>query len=304
MTAAATVSAGCGCGELEFCPECFGVDADAYVLEDLPAEDYHADPCPVAPSLSQTIATEIEQRSALHGWALHPRLGGGAKPATQAKDDGNLVHRLLLGKGADLCAIDANDFRGLKARAQRDAAREAGQIPILQKKLDEASGAVEHIRERLANEGVSFDAGDTELSILWRSDTAEGPVWCRARLDAVQGRVIYDLKKSRDAHPDQAAKAVVTYGYDIQHAAYTEALERGRPELAGAVDFVFVFVELEPPYAVQVARLDGVFEQVGRARWGRAKEKWARCLREKQWPGYRSSLLEAPLWFLRKEGVE
>ena len=53
--------------------------------------------------------------------------------------------------------------------------------------------------------------------------------------------VIYDIKSIRSANPDVCRKHVESYGYALQRSAYVSAVERIRPDLAGRVDFIFVF---------------------------------------------------------------
>jgi hypothetical protein len=69
---------------------------------DMSAVDYFADPCP-SPSLTQSVAKRLIDRSPLHAWTIHPRLN----PAFEADDPtkydiGNIAHRLLLGRGKEL----------------------------------------------------------------------------------------------------------------------------------------------------------------------------------------------------------
>lgn len=266
--------------------------------------DYHADPCP-RPSLSSSIAKTLVDRSPLHAWQEHPRLGGVRRKPTDALDRGSLIHELVLGGGADVRVIHADDYRTKKAREERDAAREVGALPVLAGAYADAREAAEAIKRRIVDAGVVL-GGDVEQTITWREETAHGDVWCRARLDHVtRDGVIHDLKSTRSAHPRDCARSVLSYGYDIQRAAYVRALAAARPELDGRIDFVFLFVETEPPYALQVARLDGALREYGDRRWARALNTWAKCISANEWPGYGPGdcYLEAPGWLLAAEDL-
>jgi hypothetical protein len=115
--------------------------------------------------------------------------------------------------------------------------------------------------------------------------------------------LVYDLKTVDSAHPSACASKVVNYGYATQRAAYVSGLERIRPELTGRIDYVLLFVEWAPPYAVLPCRLDGIFRQIGEQRWERAINAWARCTRTGRWPTYvdRVVELEAPHWLMARE---
>lgn len=274
------------------------------------ASAYHADPAP-EPSLSASVAHILYTKSPLHAWAAHPKLGATKRETTKSMDEGTLIHSLLLEPdgGEEIWIIEHDSYRTKAAKLARDEAIANDAIPVLIAEHDRAWGAADKIRARLLEEhGIDLTAGETEVSIVWRDELREShggagdvaELCCRSRLDAIQGRVIYDLKKTRSAAPEDAAKAVANYGYAIQAAAYTRALEVAEPELEGVVDFVFVFVETFPPYAAVPYRLDGIYREYGERLWDRACRTWAECLREKRWPGYQIQHLTPPGWILSK----
>lgn len=266
-------------------------------------EQYHADPC-ATPSLSASIAKLLVDRSPRHAWAAHPRFGGIARESTDSMDSGTLIHRLLLGAGADLAVIDASDYRTNAAKAAREAARAEGKLPVLAPKLAEANETAAKLREQLHAFGIDLN-GQSEVPIEWHESTANGtPVLCRAMLDHVdlERGLIWDLKTTTSAHPDSCARAMTIYGYDVQESAYRSALRHLRPELSGREDFLFCFLELEPPHAVLAVRSDGAFRALGDARWQRAVSLWKACLESNDWPGYAVDAvrLSPPPWALAK----
>lgn len=76
---------------------------------------YHADPCP-SPSLSQSIAHTLITQSPRHARLEHPRLGGQQRASTKAMDEGAILHKLLLGAGADFEMVVADDWRTKAAK--------------------------------------------------------------------------------------------------------------------------------------------------------------------------------------------
>lgn len=270
---------------------------------DVSDEEYFADPCAV-PSLSQSIANLLVTESPRHAWLRHPRLGGVADEATKATTEGTMIHKLLLGQGADIVLIDAEDFRTNAAKNARDDAIAAGKLPVIRKKFEAIEEAATRLRVECARRGFSF-TGESEVAVEWSEYGASGPVLCRGRMDHVflDSGVIYDVKKTRNANPKYLAKHFVELGYDIQAAAYTRAVEALNPALQGRTDFVFLFMELEAPYSVVPARADGAMREIGNLRWSRAVHLWERCLSRGIWPSYCDEpiTLSPPPWVLTEE---
>lgn len=272
----------------------------------MPPEQYFADPCDV-PSLTQSIAVTLVTQSEAHAYVRHPRLGGKSKQATAAMDEGSVIDALLLGNGKELFAIDADSFRTKAARELRDAARAEGKIPVLAKDADELLVTVAAIRCRLAEAGVDLAAGRSQVAAFWQEMADNGNiVQCRALLDHVDitRGVIRDLKKSRTAHPDALTKHVEGYGYDIQCAAYMNALGMCVPELIGRITFEWMFVEADAPYALSLSEPDGSMLALGNSRWRRAVNMWEAATRTGLWPCYEArgkTRLTASPWALERE---
>lgn len=268
----------------------------------MPAKEYFTDPC-ATPSLSASIAHTLTSESPLHAHARHPRLGGVPRKDTRAFDMGSLSHVLLLGEGKQIEVIDAEDWKTKIAREDRDAARAAGKIPVLTADFEEARDAADSIRQQFEKFGVVLD-GESETTAFWTETTRDGrTVQCRGMQDHLKLPTIYDLKSCRSASIGACQRHVDSYGYAIQRAAYVSAIEKIRPDLAGRVDFVFLFFELKFPFAVTPVRLTGEFRELGERRWRRAVDMWERCLREDSWPGYTETIvdLDPPRWALAND---
>ncbi len=271
-------------------------------LVQLSADEYFADPCST-PSLSASIAGVLESQSPLHAWSRHPRFGGISRAPTKSLDGGALSHTLLLDAGKGVEIIKANDFRTNAAKEARDAARDAGRIPVLEKDYEAADAVASILRQRFLDLGITLD-GDREITALWTETASNGAqVQCRGMLDHLKRPRIIDIKSIRSANPNVCRRHVETYGYAIQRAAYVSAIEKIHPEFAGRVDFVFVFFELEPPYAVTPVRLNGAFRELGERAWSRAVDRWEECLRTNHWPAYVTDIieLEPSEWALSKD---
>lgn len=264
--------------------------------------EYHADPCDT-PSLSASTAHTLLSRSPYHAWLEHPKLGGQRREQTRAMGGGTLVHALVIGApNGELEIIDAADYKTKAAREARDAARAAGRTPILLHEHMAAELAAIRIRERMAAKGIVFD-GQSEVKVSWSEGGDYGLVRCRGMLDHVKGNTIYDLKTISSADLRTITRHMGEYGYDVQRAAYLGAWEELHPELAGSLDFVFVFCETEPPYLVTPVRVDGMRAELGSMKWRRAVRTWEHCLRTNHWPDYSEGIatISARPWELDEE---
>jgi hypothetical protein len=91
------------------------------------------------------------------------------------------------------------------------------------------------------------------------------------------------------------------YGHHIQPVAYKSAVAKLRPQLAGRVEFLFAFMELDAPY-VAVPRTPGVMSTwVGEQQWRRAIRIWETCLRTGIWPAYPPEPLDVAPWTYSRE---
>jgi hypothetical protein len=250
------------------------------------------------PQFNVSTAKIVIDRSPLHAKSQH-----GKKP-TKEMDLGNVVHTLVLGKGKRFEVLDFEDYKTKAAREAREAVRAEGKVPILGPDYDRAHEIAERIRAEIGSRSVVLD-GQSEVVIAWTEDTLWGPVECRCMLDHVwlDRGVIFDLKTTSNASPHAVERTSENLNYAMQAYAYRRAFELLRPEFRGKADFLFGFVETDEPYAVNVARPDGTFRELGQRRWERAVLTWAECSKDNHWPAYGRGVnpLSAPAWALNKE---
>jgi PDDEXK-like domain of unknown function (DUF3799) len=262
-------------------------------------DEYHQ-----RPGFSASCAKTLIERSPLHAWSQHPLYGAKGKKPTKEMDFGTVGHTLVLGKGKRIETLDYDNFLTKDAKADRDAARAAGKVPVLTKDHNRATAAAQRVTEQLADLAIKLD-GESELAIEWTEETEHGPVLCRCMFDHVwlsKGRVL-DLKFTGNASPSVVERNAENMGYAIQEAAYRRALTALDPSLAGRVDFLFGFAETEDPYALNVCRGDGLFRELGERRWSRALTTWAECVKNGKWPGFSASInpLNPPAWAFKRE---
>ena len=267
----------------------------------VPEAAYHADPCE-APSLSSGIARTLLTRSTLHAWHNHPRLNPDhAQTSSKAADAGTVLHKLLLGVGADLVPINAADWRTKAAQDARDEARAHGATPVLVGDLADLHSAAGTIRQRLhsTDDGrLLFEPGQPEATLVWR----EGPVWCRARCDYLLDDPtlpILDLKTTgMSANPEDWQRALIR-DYCIQDAFYRRGLAKLR---RSTPPMRFIVAEQDPPHGVSVVCADPSLAARAEHCVERAIGMWAQCLATGQWPGYptQTAHVAAPAWLLAR----
>jgi hypothetical protein len=257
---------------------------------DMSAKDYFADPCRPEASLTQSIAKILNERSPAHAWLQHPALNPYYREDDEgydkAKAIGNAAHKLMIGRGKEVCIIEADNFRTKDAQATRDQAAADGYVPILAKHHKAARDLVTAMRGQLDLTGCldAFYKGHGEVVIIWQEDG----LWFRSMIDwMVSPRELYDLKTSgRSAAPHAIPPIMVEAGWDVQAAMQERGLDILDPEGRGRRIFRFVAVENEPPFALTVHELSESVMTMGRKKLQHAVDIWRRCLEDGEWPAY------------------
>lgn len=264
----------------------------------IPAEDYHADPCPV-PSLSSSIGKLIIAQSPAHAWTAHPKLN----PAYQSEektafDIGSAAHALLLEGEDRMQVIHADSYRTKAAQDERTVARAAGKHPVLasayqdvRKMAEVAAGAIVLCEE--LGVGSLRDDGTPEQVIVWR----EGDVWLRARLDWLSNNYarILDYKTTTDAAPGTFSRHISRMAYHFQAAFY----RRGVKAITGkAPTFALVAQETTAPYGVSFHGCAPSLMAIADDQVEMAISAWRACMKSGNWPAYPLAIhyAEAESW--------
>lgn len=260
-------------------------------------DSYHADAHDGPPSLSSSIAKILLEHSPLHAWYAHPRLNKAYQSEEKVEFDyGTAVHALLLeGSEAQLVIVEADDWRTKAAREARDAARAAGQTPLLARQLSKVRAMVFAARAAVeASElrGI-FTAGEPERVTRW----VDNGVHCRAKFDWLPSdqRVILDYKTAVSAEPEAFSRQIASLGYGIQASFY----QRGaQAEFGHEPAFILLAQEKEPPYSCTLHGIAPSMKEICDAKVERAIRLWGECLSANKWPGYDNRIhwAEATAW--------
>lgn len=262
----------------------------------IPADVYFADPCE-RPSLTQSIAKIIVDRSPLHAWHAHPRLNPDYKSDDDTKFDvGNVAHAMMIGRGKKVVAIDFPDWRTNAAKEARAKAAEQGVIAVLGKHYALASRMVDAAREQLAIRGLEhlFRDGNGEVVLAAQEDD----IWLRQMVDWLTPdlRTFVDMKTTdMSVAPHALPRMMANAGWHVQAAMSERLLDVLDPEGAGRRRFLFVAQETEPPYCLNVAEITEGALTIGRKQIDHAVEIWRACMRSGRWPGYPLEVLTPTL---------
>lgn len=270
------------------------MNAGIYTMD---ADEYHADPC-VTPSLSNSIAKILLERSPLHAFLCHPKLTLAYQHVESSQFDlGSAAHQVLL-EGIDgIEVIDADDWRTKAAKEARDAARAAGKYPLLPKHAAAVRAMVAIAKDAWANcaeLGYQMDDGQPEQTLLWQQDG----IWLRSRLDWISedAKLIVDYKTTAgSANPHDLGRQIISMGYDLQSAFYTAGVQK----LTGiAPKFIFIFQETEKPYACSFVGMPPAFIALGLDKMHMAVRTWRSCIEANRWPAYSNRIhwMEPPAW--------
>ena len=285
------------------------------------AQAYHRDALCEGPSLSSHIAHKLVTLSPAHAWEAHPKLGGrvdaedeataDAEDDAPSRDAGTILHALVLGRGQEsIAVVQADSFRTKLARELKAAAEAEGKVAIVASKFARHQQAAYAIKAGLLEHDIELDPAQSEVVLLWTERADDGTeVQCRGMVDNLvigdDAATIYDLKTGKSSHPRALGSRVYSLGADIQRAAYVSGLAKIRPDLAGRIDYLWLFAEQRPPHAVTPGRATGEMRALGDQRWRRAVNMWARCFKDGYWPSYTEGGtivdVEPPTWAMAEE---
>lgn len=216
-------------------------------------------------------------------------------------DVGKAFHSKVLGDGPEVVVVAADSWRSGEARAARDAAYEAGKVPLLAAEAEvvDAMAAAVHAHDVAPH---LFTGGAAEVSAFWTDETTG--VKCKARFDYLPDKqpdrrlIVPDLKSAVSADPGEFSRAAARFGYVMQQVHYSSALRH-----LGIDDdpaFLFVVVEKEPPHLVNVGQFAHEDDIKATAvALEKALRLYADCLATDTWPGWPGvTSLTLPTWHL------
>lgn len=146
--------------------------------------------------------------------------------------------------------------------------------------------------------------GEREKAFFWNDDLTGEECKCRADVLNKIGNtnIIVDLKTADSAETDAFMRSAIKYGYDFQAAMYTEGVKANTKQ---DYEFVFVVVEKEPPYAVNILQADKLFTLRGYDLYREYIGTYHYCKTTGNWYGYLGkeniiNTLGLPAWLAKE----
>src|SRR5512135_1079666 len=271
------------------------------------------------PAVGSTQITDIVDKCPAAAWASSWLNPNRVLETTDESDRGTIAHAMLLeGDHSGVQVIDPNDHPAEKTgaipdgwtnksiKAAREAAREAGKIPVLKTKMVEIEDMVKVARTFIAGLQKTEPAiwrmfqpggGTPEMTMLWE----DGGTLCRIRPDriAIDSTIVVNYKTtSGSVEPDRWGRSQLL-DYYVGAAFYVrgiDALYGVRPE------YVYLCQEANPPYLCSLVGLNPQWLELGMAKVKIGLRKWQQCIASGEWPGYPSRIAypDVPPWELMR----
>lgn len=137
-----------------------------------------------------------------------------------------------------------------------------------------------------------------EKSLFWRDKGSN--LLCKARPDIWHSNMVVDIKTTKDASPKAFQRDVYNYDYHIQAGMIHEGLF----ELQGInmMNFIYITVEKEAPFAVGVYTLDEQSVLKGIEEFRKTAVEMQECFMTDSWPSYANSVISLPAYAYSNQG--
>ena len=231
------------------------------------------------------------------------------EPPTPALLFGQAFHKMALepdGFGSEFAVLPDIDRRTKEGKAvyAEFLEQSEGKAVITKADYDKCAEMCEALKK--APFVSTLLNGEKEKPFFWTDDmTGEQ---CKCRVDCLSSFelnncvTVVDVKSAASADVEAFTRDAVKYGYDFQSAMYTEGVKAvtGRDCI-----FVFIVIEKEPPYAVNIFQADPVLMRRGGDLFREAIGIYHDCKTTGNWYGYLSKFnrinnLCLPAWLAKE----
>lgn len=130
-------------------------------------------------------------------------------------------------------------------------------------------------------------SGISEQTVIWQEPSTGEVIKCRPDILPDENKlVLVDLKTTKDASEHGFSKSVAKYGYARQAALYLDGITAVSKHKLPFDSFVFIAVETDPPFRVEIYALDDEFIEWGRREYLRLIKIDQKCRNEASYPHY------------------
>lgn len=217
---------------------------------------------------------------------------------------GDVSHQLALGKGKGYAVGDYATWGSKGAPLFKADAEAAGLTPIkvaefeecrrqaevmrtlIEQTLTDLNGGVEVVRDDVRIKEHSLTRYHTETVMVWREETAAGPIWCKLMADVWCPAldIILDPKFTARLSDGVFENHATAMGWDLQDSWY----RRGARAVTDSdrTRFANLCVHPDAPNVNRAREADEATRSSCEVEIDRAKEIFGRCLYANDWPGY------------------
>lgn len=183
------------------------------------------------------------------------------------------------------------DARTKEGKALKQQYLDEGKILLTKDQMEQINGIVASIKANPYAKRLL--TGKHETAHFWKDPETGEKCKCKTdcETDILDTHYVVDLKTCSSAETDEFVRDAIKFGYFMQAAMYTQGVKchTGKDSI-----FIFVAVEKEPPYAVNVIqcgedeiRLGMYGDKRGTVMGFRQlMDLYKRCKTERRWPGY------------------
>jgi hypothetical protein len=266
-------------------------------VHDISIDQYHS-----GPGISRS-GIQIFRRSPLHYWHnyLRPNIEKEPEPEIITKRNalsfGNAFHTYVLEKDQFgkryMVAEKHNRTTTVGKKAHAEMLQLKGNKQLL---CSETFEEIKLMNAQIDSSptGSGLIAGALyEKSLFW-TDKDTG-LLCKVRPDIWHKNMVVDLKTCCDASPREFKRSVFSYGYYMQAAMIHEALYALYD--INMMDFIFLAIEKDPPYAVAIYQLDELTIQRGVEDFKETLWDMKECFETNFFPSYPDSIVDLPSYF-------
>lgn len=219
---------------------------------------------------------------------------GEEKPATPALIFGSLVHSVVFEQD-DYVVAPVCDRRTKEGKLiyEQFIEESKDKLIVTAEQLQQAQNIKNAVLAHPKAKALIQSEGKAEISYFKEMHGVKCK--CRADYHNTKYNIVIDLKTTQNSSPSEFARSVYNYRYHVQAAFYLD--------LIGAKHFIFIAVEKEPPYNVELYELDDEAIEAGRQEYLKDIETYKECLKTDTWHGYTTeqkiNILSLPAWALK-----
>lgn len=173
---------------------------------------------------------------------------------------------------------------------------------------DEMETIMGMVKSLMANPTAKklVENGQKEQSFFWTNARTNLELKCRPDIFLTGNGpdLIVDLKSTTSSETKNFTNECIRYGYDVQSSFYIEGLKTVYPD--AEFTFMFIAVEKNPPYAVNVMEMDPEVVKYGQERFEALLVQYQECRASGNWYGYNGAdgeinRIELPKWAIMDE---